>query len=270
MSHQTSQSVFDMPHYQRLIESRESFLRRVLPILREQLGLHSALDAGCGVGFFSSLLRSLGLEVVGFDGRADNVAEARRRYPGVNFRMADVEDTRLGEWGRFDLILCFGLLYHLENPFRAVRNLQALTDKVLLVESMTIPEEHPFLALRDEGPTEDQGLRWVAFYPSETCLVKMLYRAGFPLVARFSELPGHPDFHRSLARRRVRSLLLAAKVPVKFSFLGELPEPQTELDPWATRFTPAQQLMERLITFLRKPWREKLATLRQRVRVVRL
>jgi SAM-dependent methyltransferase len=268
MSDSPSQSVFDMPHYQRLTESRERFLRRVLPALCEQLVLRSALDAGCGVGFFSSLLQSMGLDVVAFDGRQDNVAEARRRYAGVEFRQADVEDPRLVEWGRFDLVLCFGLLYHLENPFRAIRNLQALADKVLLIESMTIPEERPFLALRDEGSSEDQGLRWIAFYPSEACLAKMLYRSGFPLVARFSELPDHPDFHATLVRRRVRSFLLAAKVPVKLPFLEELVEPQTELDPWTTPFAAVQEQAERLAGFVRMPWREKLAALRRRLPLV--
>jgi hypothetical protein len=76
--------------------------------------------------------------------------------------------------GWFDLVLCFGLLYHLENPLRAIRHLRGLTEKCLLLESMCLPEEKPSMLLREEPRQEDQSLTDVACYPSEGSLVKML------------------------------------------------------------------------------------------------
>ena len=117
-------------------------LRRVVKRLKPALGLSTAVDAGCGVGFFSQTLAECGLHTFGFDGRAENVDEARE----------------VSHLGSFDLVLCFGLLYHLENPLQAVRNPCAITEKCLLLESMCLPEERCSLLLRQEPRQDDQSL----------------------------------------------------------------------------------------------------------------
>ena len=187
---------FDQRQYRRLIAARAETIQRVVGRLKEAFALGSALDAGCGVGFFSKTLADCGLNVCGFDGRAENIAEARKRFPQVPFETADIEDAGIRELGRFDFVLCCGLLYHLENPLMAMRNLRALTGKCLLVESMCIPEEKPSMLLREEPRSDDQSLTDVACYPSEGSLVKMLYRAGFEMVYRVTPLPKHDDFQR--------------------------------------------------------------------------
>jgi 2-polyprenyl-3-methyl-5-hydroxy-6-metoxy-1,4-benzoquinol methylase len=93
---------------------------------------------GAGVGFFSQTLLECGLNVCGIEGRAENVSEARKRFPHIPFGQADIQERSTLELGKFDLVLCFGLLYHLENPLLAIRNLHALTGKCLLLESMCI------------------------------------------------------------------------------------------------------------------------------------
>ena len=49
------------------------------------------------------------------------------------------------------------------------------------------------MALVDEGKTEDQGLNHIAFYPTEACLIKMLYRSGYSHVYVFNVPPDHSD-----------------------------------------------------------------------------
>src|SRR5258708_26352559 len=143
--------------------------------LKPALGLSNAVDAGCGVGFFSQWRAECGLNVCGFDGRGENVAEARRRFPHIPFEQGDIEERAILQLGRFDLVLCFGLLYHLENPLRAIRNLRGLTEKCLLLESMCLPEENPPMLLREEPRQVDPSLTMIISYPSEGSLVKMLY-----------------------------------------------------------------------------------------------
>ncbi len=117
---------FDQKEYRQLIEARGETIRRAMRRLKPALGLSNAVDAGCGVGFFSQTLAECGLNVCGFDGRGENVAEARRRFPHIPFEQGDIEERAILQLGRFDLVLCFGLLYHLENPLRAIRNLRGL------------------------------------------------------------------------------------------------------------------------------------------------
>src|SRR5262249_31322573 len=114
---------FDRKEYRALIEAREQTLRRIVKRLKPALVLSTAVDAGCGVGFFSQTLAECGLSTCGFDARVENVEEARKRFPGIPFEQADVEARETSQLGQFDLVLCFGLLYHLENPLQAIRNL---------------------------------------------------------------------------------------------------------------------------------------------------
>jgi Methyltransferase domain len=207
-------SPFDQRHYQSLIRAREETIRNVLHRIRPALGLHTALDAGAGVGFFSQTLLDCGLNVCGFDGRSENVAEARRRFPHIPFEQADLQDRSVLELGKFDLVLCFGLLYHLENPLLAIRNLRALTGKCLLLESMCVPDDKPSMLLREEPRETDQSLTDVAYYPSEDSLIKMLYSAGFGFVYRLAPLPNHDDFRDTREHRRKRTVLFASAVPI--------------------------------------------------------
>ena len=256
--------VFDAPHARRFTEARQSFLRYILPHFKQRLDLRTALDVGCGVGYFSAFLLDLGFQVTGIDGRVENVAEAQKRYPNIPFYVANVEDVSITHLGQFDLVLCFGLLYHLENPFAAMHNLYALTAKVLLIESMTVPGQCPVLILRDEGQSEDQGLHFVAFYPSESAIIKMCYRSGFPFVYRFLQLPDHEDFHASVWRRRVRTILAASHSPLNFPFLELVAEPMDWSDPWETRMGKILHFLRRLRRFLHKPWQEKMRSVRFR------
>src|ERR1700730_17542520 len=196
--------VFDQHHYESLNESRRSVVSRLLVQLEKDIGLATAADVGCGLGYFSELLQSRGLRVSAVDGREQNVSEGRARYQGINFIVGDIENPAILEIGIFDLVLCFGLLYHLENPLRWIRNLCSLTEEVLLVESMCAPGKDPRMELLDEFEVEDQGLNYVAFYPTEACLVKMFYRAGFSFVYGFAALPDHEDFRETEKKKKAR------------------------------------------------------------------
>jgi FkbM family methyltransferase len=251
--------VFDQPHYRAMNEARGEALRLFLLSVEKELTLRSAVDVGCGLGYFSALLRGFHLDVLGLDSRAENIEEARTRVLDAKFRLADAEDSRICSFGKFDLALCFGLLYHLENPFAAIRNLFALTGKIAIVEGMCLPGSEPILGVREEGPTEDQGMRHIALYPTENALVKLLYRSGFPFVYRFRNPPGHPDFRSSRDRKQTRTMLAASTVPIKSDMVVLVAEPAANSDPWTieTKTQAIRHGFARARRFLKKPTQEK-------------
>jgi FkbM family methyltransferase len=257
---------FDQKDYRKMTEARGKTIQRVVSKLKPALGLLSAVDAGCGVGFFSQTLSECGLRVCGFDARGENVEEARRRFPGIPFERADVQDGAILQLGSFDLVLCFGLLYHLESPLLAIRHLRALTEKCLLLESMCIPEIKSSMLLREEPPREDQSLAEVACYPSEGSLAKMLYRAGFSYVYRVLSLPDHDDFRETAEHKRRRTVLLATMVAVDVAGFRLFPEPQETEDPWAKNVLAGANLPQRIGRFLGYPSRKKYLTLANRAR----
>ena len=257
---------FDQREYRQLIEARGETAQRVVTRLKSALELTNALDAGCGVGFFSQTLAECDLNVCGFDGREENVLEARRRFPHIPFEQGDIEAKTVLELGRFDLVLCFGLLYHLENPFLAIRNLRGLTEKCLLVESMCLPGEKASMLLRAEPNQEDQSLTDVAWYPSEGSLVKMLYRAGFGKVYRVIPLPDHEDFRETMGRARRRTVLLATFTAIDIAGFRLIPEPHEQENPWAKKLALTATLPQRIGRFLASPMRGKYITVANRAR----
>lgn len=266
MEHSIQLTPFDQKAYRELIEARGETLRRAVNKLKSALNLSNALDAGCGVGFFSQVLAECGLEACGFDGRSENVVEASNRFPKIPFAQADIQDRTIVELGGFDLVLCFGLLYHLENPLLAIRNLRELTEKCLLIESMCLPEERPSMLLRTEPRQGDQSLTDAAFYPSEGSLVKMLYRAGFRAVYRVIPLPDHDDFRETAEHARRRTVLLASFEPIDVAGFRLLPEPFETQDPWAKEPAARPTLPQRVARFIASPTRRKYITLALRTR----
>jgi len=266
-----SELVFDQPRYIALNESRGRIVDALTRSLRLELPLKIAIDVGCGLGYFSSIVHDLGLEMLALDGRAENIQEAKRRYPSIDFRVADAEDVAIRSFGSFDLVLCLGLLYHLENPFVAVRNLFALTKQAAIVEGMCLPGDQPGFGVLDEGQTEDQGLRYVALYPTESGLIKLLYRAGYSFVYRLKVQPDHKDYQSSLTRRKVRAFLVASTLRLSNEMLEFTAEPRSQRDAWAVERGPGALILKAerarglLGRFLSKPWHQKRGSIYTRL-----
>jgi FkbM family methyltransferase len=123
---------------------------------------------------------------------------------------------------------------------------------------MVIPSSFPVARLVDEGPSEDQSLNYVAFVPSESGLIKMLYRAGFPHVYVSNILPDHEDFHETRQFHRKRTIIVAARAYTKVSLFRPASEAVT-INPWLKSAGPS---WNRFYRFWRKPWREKVITAR--------
>lgn len=221
---------FDLPSAQEFAESRAAFLDRFLALWPGP-ALATAFDAGTGVGFFAGhLARHHGFRVTAFDARASNVEEARRRHPDVEFIVSDVEDPALVNRGEFDMVTALGLLYHLENPFRAVRNLAAITRHILIIESLFPPARSAQAWFLDEFTGEDQAPNYVAWHLTEAAIVKLLYSAGIPHVYRARFRPSHVQFRGSFLRRRTRGFVFGSRVHLDPARFERLAEPFRPLD----------------------------------------
>lgn len=107
------------------------------------------LDVGClwnvhGAYAFYALERGAA-EVVGLDvtpATAEFVAENARRGERVRFVHHDVNDPALADrLGRFDVVFCSGVLYHVPNPIRTLERLRALCRGTLVLGTATIREQ---------------------------------------------------------------------------------------------------------------------------------
>jgi len=95
------------------------------------------LDAGCGVGYGAGVLKRAGaLEVVAIDLSEAIIEVARGEAPdGVVFDVGDLRSLPYAE-GSFDLIVCFEVIEHVEEPERVLDQLaRVLHPKGLLLIS---------------------------------------------------------------------------------------------------------------------------------------
>jgi len=218
--------LFDQPYYIEINMARwamaETLLRDVQ--LSCDIELSTCLDVGCGSGWFSERLSEFGLRVEGLDGRLENFKAAMQRVPGIQFHHVDIESESATSTLRvYDLVFCFGLLYHTENPFRVIRNLRKLTGKLLLMETIVIPGTSPSAWLVSENTNETQGLTYCSLIPTQTCLLKMLECAGFEYVYEYVGPVEHEDFQETEHKHRRRRVFVSSTVPIQHDQLWAAP-----------------------------------------------
>jgi SAM-dependent methyltransferase len=78
------------------------------------------LDLGCGSGAFCQMASAAGAIVSGIDVTPELVAIARRRVPGGDFGVADMQDLP-HEDDRFDLVMGINSLHQVDSPLQALR-----------------------------------------------------------------------------------------------------------------------------------------------------
>lgn len=77
------------------------------------------LDLGCGTGDLTALIASSGAEVEGMDASAEMIAEARAKYPGLPFEVADAQDFRTSP--SYDAVFSNAALHWMKRPADVIR-----------------------------------------------------------------------------------------------------------------------------------------------------
>jgi tRNA (mo5U34)-methyltransferase len=100
--------------------------------------------------------------------------------------VADFMDVDLGELGTFDVVLYLGVLYHIKDPFLALRRLREVTRDVAIVETsiMALPrfEEAAMWSFFEGRELDHDPTNW--WQPNAAGLEAMLSAAGFRRVER--------------------------------------------------------------------------------------
>ncbi len=106
----------------------------------------SALDIACHQGFFSVELAKRGFaQITAVDARADHVEDVKLITQGIGEERIQAQQCDVhalssdAVGGPFDLVLCFGLLYHLENPIGALRKAREMCSGLCVVETQVVP-----------------------------------------------------------------------------------------------------------------------------------
>lgn len=210
------------------------------------------LDLGCLEGGLAFEMAREGAQVLGVEGRTSNYRKCTRiadyfELPNLEFLHADVKDLTPSAQGRFERVICCGLLYHLDMPFTFLRRLYDLMSGfgVLFLDTHIAPEtdtelgacvfgeqlserttladaghDYPGRWFREcaggAGLPGDEDAPWASvsnaesFWPTLESLMYSLYRAGFSCVYElYGSYPLEQEF--ALKRRYSRRYWVAIK-----------------------------------------------------------
>jgi tRNA (mo5U34)-methyltransferase len=192
------------------------FLDPLVKLLGGSLAGKRVLDLGCNSGYWSLCALEAGCDfVVGIDAQPLNLEQAqfvfdvkdiqRERY---RFEQGNVFDVDFHRFGEFDIVLCLGLLYHVNQPMQLLRKISQVNRDILIIDTRVSMLPGRLLELRDEPYTTTPSTLISAdsnlvFVPSKQAVLHMTQNVGYRAVIlkpKFSNYMGARNYRTG--RRR--------------------------------------------------------------------
>lgn len=181
---------FDFPNFQTIGQDATSEKKQMIEMPLDLAG-KTVLDIGCWDGYFSFLAESRGALVLANDSSKYNW-NPKHEFGGKeafntahlalnsSIQTLDCDAEELTEdVGKFDLVLCLGILYHMKDPWKMINLLGKITKQQVIIESWTDGNylNMPAMIFYPNGEiNNDFHTYWG---PNILCLLNMLYKAGF-------------------------------------------------------------------------------------------
>lgn len=182
----------------------------------------SVLEVGAGIGLLTGFFEERRCRILSTDARADNIAEIKRRHPQRNVAVLDLEHpSRVAALGKFDVVFCYGTLYHLASPEPALEALAGVSDLILL-ETCLSRDDGETVASVEESSTINQAYSGHGSRPTRAWVLNRLRKFwghGYLSVTQ----PSHPDFPLewtgSAAGSNTRAIFVGSRTPLANALL---------------------------------------------------
>ncbi|MFQ5539370.1 MAG: class I SAM-dependent methyltransferase, partial [Candidatus Binatia bacterium] len=157
--------VQDHPRYNDRIIQDGIHLRRIVQIVadivNQPLRSLRVLDLACLEGLYGIEFARHGATVVGMEGREANIEKARFAKDALsldNIMLVhdDVRRLNVEKYGRFDVVLCLGILYHLDAPdvFHFLEGMSEICQRLAIIDTqigIKADRSYIFRGLRYDG-----------------------------------------------------------------------------------------------------------------------
>jgi SAM-dependent methyltransferase len=165
-----------------------------LASLRIPVAGMSVLEVGAGIGDHSHYYINRGCKLTITEARPENIDYLRRRYPNCNVQFLNMESPSGVEGSPFDVVHCYGLLYHLSNPKQALNFLSQNTKRMLLLETcVSFGESNEINLTAEVQSNPTQAYSGVGCRPTRAWLFREL-QSLFEYVYLPKTQPFHEEF----------------------------------------------------------------------------
>ncbi|NJP10169.1 MAG: FkbM family methyltransferase [Leptolyngbyaceae cyanobacterium RU_5_1] len=203
-----------------------------LASLQLEIAGKRVLEVGAGIGLLTGFFEELGCSVLTTDGRPENVAEMRRQFPHRQAEVLDLEAVSdITHLGTFDIIFCYGTLYHLSKPEQAITAMSQVCRELLLLETCVTPGDDFAVNLASENQDNpNQAFSGMGCRPTRPWIMQMLRnQLGFAYTTKSQ--PFYYDFdldwQSPLPKSLHRAVFIGSRTPLKNDqLLEELPAKQ--------------------------------------------
>ena len=183
-------SVFDEPIALKINKARLNNLSS----LGLDLNGKSVIDIGCGVGHLAQFFLQNNCKVFCIDGRKENISNLRLRYPNLKCKVIDVEKEDLSKYGIFDIVFCYGLLYHTKKPAFVLKNISKICKDLLLLETCIMDSPDSDVKFVEDTSAVNQALHHIGSRPTPKFVISNLRGNDFSNVYVPRKTPRHHDF----------------------------------------------------------------------------
>lgn len=239
-------------------QRKQYFFDPLVQLHGNSLAGKRVLDLGCNAGFWSLHAARAGCDyVLGIDGRQMHVDQANFVFEvnGVDasrydFLAADLFETDLIRFGKFDIVLCLGLMYHVSRHVELIEKIAGVNKDMLLIDTSLATEPGSLLKLRhdhaeDPRSAVDRTLVMAPTWEAMRDLATEFEYSVAVLKPRFDSYEGAKDY-----RNRRRAFLCAkqtdaARIEQFTEIEAKPPSPPSKSKPQGE--PPTHQREQRLI-----------------------
>ena len=175
------------------VASREDRLAVLFSAVKpEAFAGKTVLEVGGGHGHLGAELERLGATVTSLDGRAENIRQLKKKFPNMSGYVCDVGSPELEKYAPVDIILAFGILYHLPRPDEFLERCARMSDILLLEGAVSDLAQQQVVWVKERG-FYDQSIDGIGCRPSPTWVEEQLRSAGYNQVIDLSPAGGNRD-----------------------------------------------------------------------------
>ena len=134
------------------------------------------LEVGCGHADIGNMFYALGADVTSSDGRKEHLDIVNQKYPHIKTLLIDGDNDTIKD--KYDIIVHWGLLYHLKEIERHLENVSQKCDLLLLETEVSDSDDKDFYISTNENGY-DQAFNNKGIRPSPSYVERVLEKNGF-------------------------------------------------------------------------------------------